>query len=163
MIRREGVPKSADFEFDPNDLDKVFREATWEEALAKACEGFTGIRDSLGPNALAGFGSAKGSNEEAYLFQKLIRTGFKTNNVDHCARLCHAGSVTGLQGHPTLIDYASTKGAIGASGATASRAVFFSGLTVVLALLGMFIMPTTIFLILAVATGIGAGYYFGRS
>ena len=96
LIRREGVPKSADFEFDPNDLDKVFREATWEEALAKASEGFTGIRDNLGPNALAGFGSAKGSNEEAYLFQKLIRTGFKTNNVDHCTRLCHASSVVAL-------------------------------------------------------------------
>ncbi len=96
LIRREGVPKHADFEFDPNDLDKVFREATWEEALAKASEGFMGIRDSLGPNALAGFGSAKGSNEEAYLFQKLIRTGFKTNNVDHCTRLCHASSVVAL-------------------------------------------------------------------
>lgn len=96
LIRREGVPKSADFEFDPNDLDKVFREATWEEALAKTSEGFLGIRDKLGPNALAGFGSAKGSNEEAYLFQKLIRTGFKTNNVDHCTRLCHASSVVAL-------------------------------------------------------------------
>ena len=49
-----------------------------------------------GPNALAGFGSAKGSNEEAYLFQKLVRTGFGTNNVDHCTRLCHAASVAAL-------------------------------------------------------------------
>ena len=47
-------------------------------------------------NALAGFGSAKGSNEEAYLFQKLVRTGFGTNNVDHCTRLCHASSVAAL-------------------------------------------------------------------
>ena len=54
------------------------------------------IRDEHGPNALAGFGSAKGSNEEAYLFQKLVRTGFKTNNVDHCTRLCHASSVVAL-------------------------------------------------------------------
>src|SRR5204863_867052 len=46
--------------------------------------------------ALAGFGSAKGSNEEAYLFQKLVRTGFHTNNVDHCTRLCHASSVVAL-------------------------------------------------------------------
>ena len=46
--------------------------------------------------ALAGFGSAKGSNEEAYLFQKLVRTGFDTNNVDHCTRLCHASSVAAL-------------------------------------------------------------------
>src|SRR5690606_30613685 len=49
-----------------------------------------------GPSALAGFGSAKGSNEEAYLFQKLVRTGFGTNNVDHCTRLCHAASVAAL-------------------------------------------------------------------
>ena len=57
---------------------------------------FARIRDTLGPNALAGFGSAKGSNEEAYLFQKLVRTGFGTNNVDHCTRLCHASSVAAL-------------------------------------------------------------------
>jgi formate dehydrogenase major subunit len=50
----------------------------------------------LGPSGLAGFGSAKGSNEEAYLFQKLVRTGFGTNNVDHCTRLCHASSVVAL-------------------------------------------------------------------
>lgn len=96
LIRREDAPKSADFEFDPNDWQKVFREASWEEALAKASGGFVSIRDELGPQALAGFGSAKGSNEEAYLFQKLIRTGFKTNNVDHCTRLCHASSVVAL-------------------------------------------------------------------
>ena len=56
-----------------------------------------GIRDQHGPGALAGFGSAKCSNEEAYLFQKLIRTAFGTNNVDHCTRLCHASSVAALQ------------------------------------------------------------------
>ena len=50
----------------------------------------------FGPNSLCGFGSAKGSNEEAYLFQKLIRTAFHTNNVDHCTRLCHASSVAAL-------------------------------------------------------------------
>ena len=54
------------------------------------------IRDRDGPKGLAGFGSAKGSNEEAYLFQKLVRTGFGTNNVDHCTRLCHASSVAAL-------------------------------------------------------------------
>ena len=96
LIRREGAPKSADFSMDPNDIDKIFREATWEEALDLAAGGFKTIRDQQGPNALAGFGSAKGSNEEAYLFQKLVRTGFKTNNVDHCTRLCHASSVVAL-------------------------------------------------------------------
>ena len=54
------------------------------------------IRDRDGRRALAGFGSAKGSNEEAYLFQKLVRTGFGSNNVDHCTRLCHASSVAAL-------------------------------------------------------------------
>ena len=54
------------------------------------------LRDTHGPRALAGFGSAKGSNEEAYLFQKLVRLGFGSNNVDHCTRLCHASSVAAL-------------------------------------------------------------------
>ena len=54
------------------------------------------IHAAGGPGAIAGFGSAKCSNEEAYLFQKLIRTGFGTNNVDHCTRLCHASSVAAL-------------------------------------------------------------------
>ena len=61
-----------------------------------AAGGLNKIRDRDGGNALAGFGSAKGSNEEAYLFQKLVRTGFGTNNVDHCTRLCHASSVAAL-------------------------------------------------------------------
>jgi len=96
LIRREGAPKSAEFSMDPEDVDKIFREATWDEALDFAAGGFKTIRDEQGPNALAGFGCAKGSNEEAYLLQKLIRTGFKTNNVDHCTRLCHASSVVAL-------------------------------------------------------------------
>ena len=79
-----------------DEIGKVFREATWEEALAKAAGGLKTIHARDGGNALAGFGSAKGSNEEAYLFQKLIRQGFGTNNVDHCTRLCHASSVAAL-------------------------------------------------------------------
>src|SRR3546814_7213852 len=73
-----------------------FREATWEEALEKAAGGLNKVYEANGPKGLAGFGSAKGSNEEAYLFQKLIRTAFRTNNVDHCTRLCHASSVAAL-------------------------------------------------------------------
>ena len=65
-------------------------------ALAVAGGALKRIRDTRGPLALAGFGSAKGSNEEAYLFQKLVRTGFRSNNVDHCTRLCHASSVAAL-------------------------------------------------------------------
>src|SRR3546814_17290031 len=58
--------------------------------------GFEKILAVRGGQALAGFGSAKGSNEEAYLFQKLVRQGFGTNTVDHCTRLCHASSVAAL-------------------------------------------------------------------
>ena len=74
----------------------AFREASWEEALDLVATRLAGIRDRDGGDALAGFGSAKCSNEEAYLFQKLIRAGFGTNNVDHCTRLCHASSVAAL-------------------------------------------------------------------
>ena len=96
LIRKPGSAKSADFTMDPADPLSVFREATWEEALELAGGTLTRIRDTHGPQALAGFGSAKGSNEEAYLFQKLVRTGFGSNNVDHCTRLCHASSVAAL-------------------------------------------------------------------
>jgi formate dehydrogenase major subunit len=74
----------------------VFREATWEEALDVAAKGFREARDTNGKRSLAGFGSAKCTNEEAYIFQKLVRTGFGSNNVDHCTRLCHASSVAAL-------------------------------------------------------------------
>jgi formate dehydrogenase major subunit len=96
LIRRDDAPKHKDFVVDPANPLTAFREASWEEALALATSKLRGIRDTKGPNALAGFGSAKGSNEEAYLFQKLVRTGFGTNNVDHCTRLCHASSVAAL-------------------------------------------------------------------
>jgi formate dehydrogenase major subunit len=96
LIRREGVEKDADRLVDPRDYADTFREATWDEALDVAAAGLRRIMDQHGGSALAGFGSAKGSNEEAYLFQKLIRAGFGTNNVDHCTRLCHASSVAAL-------------------------------------------------------------------
>ncbi|MCW2236887.1 formate dehydrogenase subunit alpha [Azospirillum canadense] len=95
LIRKEGVSKH-DVDIDPLNPLTHFREATWEEALAVATGSLRKIRDDLGGSALAGFGSAKGSNEEAYLFQKLVRVGFGTNNVDHCTRLCHASSVAAL-------------------------------------------------------------------
>ena len=96
LIRKDDVPKSADLVMDPANPLAYFREATWEEALDRAAGGLKKIRDTHGKRALAGFGSAKGSNEEAYLFQKLVRTGFGSNNVDHCTRLCHASSVAAL-------------------------------------------------------------------
>ena len=72
----------------PGDWSEAFREASWEEALALTAGKLKGLRDTHGKKSLAGFGSAKGTNEEAYLFQKLVRTGFGSNNVDHCTRLC---------------------------------------------------------------------------
>jgi formate dehydrogenase major subunit len=96
LIRRDGVPKDANLQIRREEVDKYFREASWDEALAKAAGGLEAIHARDGGKALAGFGSAKGSNEEAYLFQKLIRQGFGTNNVDHCTRLCHASSVAAL-------------------------------------------------------------------
>jgi formate dehydrogenase major subunit len=96
LIRRADAPKRGDFTMDPDRVMDVFREATWEEALEFAGGKLRQIRDHHGKKALAGFGSAKGSNEEAYLFQKLVRVGFGSNNVDHCTRLCHASSVAAL-------------------------------------------------------------------
>ena len=96
LIRLPGKKKDANDQVDPANPFTHFREASWEEALDFAASGLKRIRDAQGPKALAGFGSAKGSNEEAYLFQKLVRTGFGSNNVDHCTRLCHASSVAAL-------------------------------------------------------------------
>jgi len=96
LIRKPGVPKHADFTMDPANPLEHFREASWEEALDLAAGRLKEIREVHGKPALSGFGSAKGSNEEAYLFQKLVRTGFGSNNVDHCTRLCHASSVAAL-------------------------------------------------------------------
>jgi len=96
LIRKAGVGKSAAMVADPDTARSYFREATWEEALALAGGTLRRIRDTHGARALVGFGSAKGSNEEAYLFQKLVRLGFGSNNVDHCTRLCHASSVAAL-------------------------------------------------------------------
>ncbi|MBB3064674.1 formate dehydrogenase subunit alpha [Limibacillus halophilus] len=96
MIRRDDAPKIWDAPLDAANPWTHFREATWEEALDHAAAGLKKVHDARGPKGIAGFGSAKGSNEEAYLFQKLIRQGFGTNNVDHCTRLCHASSVAAL-------------------------------------------------------------------
>jgi len=95
LIRISKKTKSWGLSIDEKNINKYFRKASWEEALNKASQNFAKILKN-NKNALAGFGSAKGSNEEAYIFQKLIRTGFQTNNVDHCTRLCHASSVAAL-------------------------------------------------------------------
>ncbi len=81
------------------DYDEVlpsFREASWEEALELVAERLGALKREHCGGSLAGFGSAKCSNEEAYLFQKVVRVVFGTNNIDHCTRLCHASSVAAL-------------------------------------------------------------------
>ena len=95
LIRRDDAPAKG-LNVDPGNWGEVFREAMWEEAMTVAAGGLGGLRDARGGTAVAGFGSAKCTNEEAYLFQKLIRQGFGHNNVDHCTRLCHASSVAAL-------------------------------------------------------------------
>ena len=94
LIRRDDAPPKG-LNVDPANPLTHFREAQWDEALAVAADGMARLRDDSGKR-IAGFGSAKCSNEEAYLFQKLIRQGFGHNNVDHCTRLCHASSVAAL-------------------------------------------------------------------
>jgi formate dehydrogenase major subunit len=95
LIRRSDAPKKG-LNVDPINWSEFFREASWEEALDFAANGLKNLRDTKGGQAVAGFGSAKCTNEEAYLFQKFIRQGFGHNNVDHCTRLCHASSVAAL-------------------------------------------------------------------
>ncbi len=96
LVRLPNMLKHAQDQVDPANPWTHFREASWDEALDLAAKGFLRVKAAKGPKGLAGFGSAKGSNEEAYLFQKLVRTGFENNNVDHCTRLCHASSVAAL-------------------------------------------------------------------
>lgn len=95
LIRRDDAPAKG-LNVDPGNLGTHFREATWQEAMDLAAKGLVDLRETHGGRSVAGFGSAKCTNEEAYLFQKFIRQGFKHNNVDHCTRLCHASSVTAL-------------------------------------------------------------------
>ncbi len=74
-----------------------FREASWDEALDLAAERLSLAVKTQGADSIGTFCSAKATNEDTYIFQKFVRGILKTNNIDHCARLCHAASVAGLQ------------------------------------------------------------------
>lgn len=95
LIRRDDAPAKG-LNVHPDNVLEFFREASWEEAMTFAAAGLEKLRSNFGGKSVAGFGSAKCTNEEAYLFQKIIRQGFGHNNVDHCTRLCHASSVAAL-------------------------------------------------------------------
>ena len=73
-----------------------FREATWDEALYLVASKIRESKERYGPDSVAFLASAKATNEENYLMQKLARAAVGTNNIDHCARLCHSSTVTGL-------------------------------------------------------------------
>ena len=74
----------------------VLTETTWEEALGIVADKILEVKETYGPDAIAGFSSARTVNEDNYLFQKFMRAAVGTNNVDHCARLCHSSTVAGL-------------------------------------------------------------------
>jgi formate dehydrogenase major subunit len=81
----------------PADWYEPFREASWEEAMDLAATQLVKMRDGRGPDSVAVFSSAKCTNEENYLIQRLLRAGIGTNNIDHCTRLCHSSSVSAMQ------------------------------------------------------------------
>ena len=95
LIRHKDAPPKG-LNVDPENWRQYFRETDWGEALTVAASGLASLKEKHGGTSVAGFGSAKCTNEEAYLFQRLIRQGFGHNNVDHCTRLCHASSVAAL-------------------------------------------------------------------
>jgi formate dehydrogenase major subunit len=80
----------------PPEWYEVFREATWEEAMSLTAQELLRIRDTEGPGALAAFSSAKCTNEENYLLMRMVRAALRTNNMDHCTRLCHSTSVAAM-------------------------------------------------------------------
>jgi formate dehydrogenase alpha subunit len=93
LIRREGVPRIPPKEVDPHTL---FREASWEEALGLVASRLRTLLARYGPTALGILGSAKCTNEDNYLLQRFARAALGTNNIDHCARLCHSSSVSAM-------------------------------------------------------------------
>jgi formate dehydrogenase alpha subunit len=89
LIRKEDAPKGVS----KNKIFEAFREADWDEALERVTKGLARILDRHGPDAIGVLSSAKCTNEDNYVIQKFARAVLGTNNVDHCARLCHASTV----------------------------------------------------------------------
>jgi formate dehydrogenase alpha subunit len=89
LIRRDGVPKTVG----SKDISQTFREVDWDEALERVAEDMRKTRERGGPGSIGVLSSAKCTNEENYVIQKFARAAIGTNNVDHCARLCHASTV----------------------------------------------------------------------
>ncbi|MFP4065038.1 MAG: formate dehydrogenase subunit alpha [Bacteroidales bacterium] len=92
-----------------------FVEAGWDEALDLVASKFAEIKEKYGRKALAGYASAKATNEDNYLFMKFVRTVFENNNIDYCTRLCHASTVTAMlrslgdgAGSNSIEDYANS-------------------------------------------------------
>lgn len=90
LIRKDGAPKRAA----NGNVREMFREAEWDEALDRIARELSRIREQASPDAIGVVSSAKCTNEENYVIQKFARAVIGTNNVDHCARLCHASTVT---------------------------------------------------------------------
>jgi formate dehydrogenase alpha subunit len=99
-----------------------FEAISWEEAIGIAADRLRKSAAKYGPDSVGGLSSAKCTNEENYLFQKLIRAGFRTNNVDHCARLCHAATTVAMM--DTMGSGAMTNSISDLAGA---RCIFFIG------------------------------------
>ncbi len=93
LIRQEGTPRVPPKGADPRHL---FREATWDEALELVASRLRRLLAEHGPNSLGIFGSAKCTNEDNYILQRFARATLRTNNIDHCARLCHSPSVSAM-------------------------------------------------------------------
>jgi formate dehydrogenase (NADP+) alpha subunit len=75
----------------------TFKEASWDEAVSLIAERFTEIKEKYGPETIGGFGSARATNEDNYMFQRMMRAAIGTNNIDNCARLCHMPAATALK------------------------------------------------------------------
>ena len=76
--------------------DGAFVESTWDEALTLVASKLKATQEQYGPNSVAFLASARVTNEENYLMNKLARAGFHTNYLDHCARLYHGPTLSGL-------------------------------------------------------------------